>query len=119
MRRSRVSLLAVRVPSDRLAVVARFARTVNVDAFDFLDLLLNDSLVPARQADPKAGLRPIELLANAATTLAETCRRSLDLNLPNGQMRQATADGISAQAQALKAPTRLNLVCYFNCVTHN
>ena len=110
-----IKLPDARVPSSRIAALARFANTVKVsavarlpdarriatlvafvhsleasaqdDALDVLDMLLRGLFARAQQADRKARLRTLKDLDQAAATLAEACRMLLDPSLPDDELR--------------------------------
>ena len=132
-----IKLPAAHVPPSRIAALARFAGTVKVsaiarlpddrriatlaafvhsleasahdDALDVLGLMLRELFANAKKADTKARMRSLKDLDKAASVLAESCRRLLDPELPDGQLRGLVYDSIGRDelAQALDDVTGL------------
>ena len=132
-----IKLPAAHVPPSRIAALARFASTVKVsaiarlpddrrtatlaafvhsleasahdDALDVLGLMLRELFANAKKADTKARMRSLKDLDKVASVLAEACRRLLDPELPDGDLRGLVYDSIGRDdlAQALDDVTGL------------
>jgi len=115
-----IKLPAAHVPPSRIAALARFANTVKViarlpddrrlatlaefvhsleasahdDALDALGLMLNELFGNAKKADTKARMRALKDLDKAASVLDDACRRLLDPELLEGELRGLVYDSI-------------------------
>jgi TnpA family transposase len=107
---------AARIPSSRIAALARFANrakaqaisrmpaakkmatlaafvhcleaTAQDDVLEVLEMLLHELFGDAEKADQKARLRTLKDLDRAATALADACRLLLDPSLPDDGLRE-------------------------------
>jgi hypothetical protein len=107
---------ATRIPSSRIAALARFASrakaqaisrmpaarklatlvafvhcleaTAQDDVLEVLEMLLHELFGDAEKADKKARLRTIKDLDQAAVTLADACRLLLDPAMPDAGLRE-------------------------------
>jgi len=117
---------AARLPSSRIAALARFANrakaqaisrmpsttkmatlvafvhcleaTAQDDVLELLEILLHELFGGAEKADRNARLRTLKDLDQAATTLAEACRLLLDPSLPDAGLREKLFEKIPRTA---------------------
>ncbi len=124
-----INLPTARIPTTRLAALARYASTAKVsailrlppqrrlatlvafahcleataqdDALEVLEALLRDLFNAAIRADKQARLRTLKDLDKAATTLANACQILLDSGLPDIDLRTQLFEKIPRDTLAL------------------
>lgn len=91
-------------PVRRLATLVAFIHcleaTAHDDVIELLDILLHEFFTNAANADKKARLRTIKDLDQAATILASACRKLLDPDCQDSDLRSAIFNEISSEVLA-------------------